>query len=277
MITQKAYAKVNLSLRITGKREDGYHLLDTLMQTVSLYDTVSVEKSEKGIEVVCNNIYSEDNICYKACKLFFEKTGIQSGVKIVIDKKIPVSAGLGGGSADAAAVLRILNNLYGDVLSFDELCELGLKLGADVPFCIKGGTARVNGIGEKLEYINPELKINLVLLKLKDKPSTAQMYKEFDAKGKFAYNSDTVPQMAKSLEKNDFKGFCDNFYNDFVSVWDIEEETEALLCCGAEKVSLSGSGPTVMGVYETKEKADVAAEKLSNRFGCVYSVTAVNE
>lgn len=277
MITQKAYAKVNLSLRITGKREDGYHLLDTLMQTVSLYDTVSVEKIEKGIEVVCNNICSEDNICYKACKLFFEKAGIQSGVKIVIDKKIPVSAGLGGGSADAAAVLRILNKLYGDVLSFDELCELGLKLGADVPFCIKGGTARVNGIGEKLEYINPELKINLVLLKLKDKPSTAQMYKEFDAKGNFAYNSDTVLKMAKSLEKSDFKGFCDNFYNDFISVWDIEEETKALLCCGAEKVSLSGSGPTVMGVYESKEKADVAAEKLSNRFSCVYSVTTVNE
>ncbi len=277
MFSENAYAKVNLSLLITGKREDGYHLLDTVMQTVSLYDTIKVYKNEESIiSVICDNavISGSDNICYKAASLFYEHTGINKGVTIEIIKRIPLAAGLGGGSADAAAVLRLLNKLYGEPLSYEKLCEIALLLGADVPFCIKGGTARVTGIGEHLEPVDSALQVYIVLIKEGIKNSTAQMYKEFDMKCDFSHN-DTVEKMVNSLKQGDYKSFLNTVYNDFSLVSNYKEIENRLYQVGADAVSVSGSGPTVMGIFKSKEKADKAAEILSNEYSNVYSVKGV--
>lgn len=277
MFSENAYAKVNLSLLITGKREDGYHLLDTVMQTVSLFDTVKVYKNEENrISVICDNaaISGSDNICYKAASLFYEHTGINKGITIEIIKRIPLAAGLGGGSADAAAVLRLLNKLYGEPLSYENLCEIALQLGADVPFCIKGGTARVTGIGEYLEPVDIALKMYIVLIKEGIKNSTAQMYKEFDMKCEFSHK-DTVERMVDSLKQGNYESFINTVYNDFSLVSDYNEIKNQLYLAGADAVSVSGSGPTVMGIFKTKEKADNAAKTLSEKYTNVFSVYGV--
>lgn len=280
MFSQNAYAKVNLSLLITGINDNGYHILDTVMQTVSLYDTVTVCKNNENIiDVLCDNneLSGENNICYKAAQLFYKTVHVQSGVTIKIIKKIPQAAGLGGGSADAAAVLNLMNRLYNYPLSYSELCDIALELGADVPFCIKGGSARVGGIGEDLEYIKRTLPLYLVLVKDMEKPSTGYMYKEFDRIGKFSINSQRSEQMVKGLESGDYREFVNAFYNDFSSVWDYTDLKEQLVKIGADGVSLSGSGPTVMGVFSSKEKADKAADILLQKYSNVFSVTAVGE
>lgn len=277
MFSENAYAKVNLSLLITGKREDGYHLLDTVMQTVSLYDTVSVcENNIDEIKVLCDDslINGEENICYKAAVLFFEQAKMKKGVNIEIIKRIPLAAGLGGGSADAAAVLRLLNKLFGEPLFYEELCQIGLKLGADVPFCIKGGTARVKGIGEKLSTINPALKTYMVLIKEGIKSSTAQMYRQFDMNCDFS-DRDTVDRMVESLENGNYNDFTATVYNDFSLVLNYEDIKMSLVELGADAVSVSGSGPTVMGIFKTKEKADSAAKILSEKYSNVFSVYGV--
>ncbi len=277
MFSETAYAKVNLSLLITGKREDGYHLLDTVMQTVSLYDTVKVSKNNSDeINVFCDNdhICGEDNICYKAAVLFLERSKIDNGVNIEIIKRIPLAAGLGGGSTDAAAVLRLLNRLFDEPLSYDDLCKIGLKLGADVPFCIKGGTARVKGIGEKLESINPALNTYIVLIKEGNKNSTAQMYRQFDLNCEFS-DADIVDKMSLSLENGNYNDFISTVYNDFSLVSDYEGIERNLKEVGADAVSVSGSGPTVMGIFKTKEMADNAVKILSKKYSNVFSVQGV--
>ncbi|MEE0946497.1 MAG: 4-(cytidine 5'-diphospho)-2-C-methyl-D-erythritol kinase [Acutalibacteraceae bacterium] len=274
MFSENAYAKVNLSLLITGKRQDGYHLLDTVMQTVSLSDVITVKDNEEiGIKVICDNssIDNKENICYKAAELFFERTDIKRGVTIEINKNIPLAAGLGGGSADAAAVLRILNKLYAKPLSYDQLCEIGLKLGADVPFCINGGCARVKGIGEEIKKIPSKLKLYIVLVKDALKASTGQMYGDFDKLNRNAELSDISGKMEESLCNGDYGQFCEAFYNDFSLVSNYSYISKRLIELGADAVSLSGSGPTVMGIFSSKEKADSVAQLLDNEYKFVFS------
>lgn len=279
MISEKAYAKVNLSLYITGVRDDGYHLLDTVMQRVSLYDTVNVSKNEVDIiKVISDNtsILDENNICFAAAKAFFEKTGISSGVNIEVIKKIPLAAGLGGGSADAATVLNILNKMYSYPLSYEQLCEIGLGLGADVPFCIKGGCARVMGIGEAIENTHRNLPLYIVLIKNGEKASTGQMYKAFDMLDrKKAENRNA--DMVKGLENGDLDMFLKTVHNDFSYVWNYDDIKADLVKNGAKCVSLSGSGPTVMGFFDDKEKADIAADTLIKKYPLTFSVCAVSE
>lgn len=276
MISEKAYAKVNLSLLITGKTDNGYHLLDTVMQTVSLYDIVSIEKNSiNEIKVIYDNvsISDENDICYRAVELFKRTANVTDFFTVNVNKNIPLLAGLGGGSTDAAAVLRGLNKIYGDVLNNSQLCEIGLKLGADVPFCINGGCARARGIGEKIEQINRKLPLNIVLIKDGDKDSTGQMYKEFDLKGDFSHSSSVVIDSVKALENNDFNLFIRSCYNDFTKVSNDENIRDALLCAGASAVSLSGSGPTAMGFFSSKNEADIAEKLLKDKFSFVCSVT----
>ena len=154
----KAYGKVNISLDVVGKREDGYHLLSMIMQNIDLYDEIEVEKQECGIILECNKSYvpvDNRNLAYKAAEIFKERYDIVDGVKINIEKNIPVSAGLAGGSTDAAAVLKVMNKLFNVNATEEELMELGLKLGADIPYCIHGGTALCEGIGEIITPIKP--------------------------------------------------------------------------------------------------------------------------
>lgn len=280
MISLSAFAKVNLSLFITGVRDDGYHLLDTVMQTVSLYDTVDIALRDDGeIRVSCNKgeIKGENNICYKAAKLFMESAEIKCGADINVVKRIPLAAGLGGGSADAAAVLKGMNMLSGGLLSYEQLCDISLKLGADVPFCIRGGTARVTGIGENIEFINRSLPLYLLLIKDAEKPSTSYMYKEFDRIGKSLRDSDLIYKTVKGLENSDYECFKESFYNDFSCVWNYDEVKKALISSGADAVSLTGSGPTVMGLFETEKKAQEAYEKLKDKYTDIYLAKAIDE
>ncbi len=280
MISVNAYAKVNLSLEIKGKREDGYHIIDTVMQTISLCDIVYIKKVSNGeITIICDDeeLSGENNLCYKASRLFFDKTKINGGCNINIKKNIPVSAGLGGGSADAAATLKGLNRLYGQPLDLSELKKLALFLGADVPFFIEGGTARAGGIGEELNKICSNLHLYLLLIKDGEKPSTAFMYKKIDELGVSSSGEKISDDCEKSLLKGDFELFKSSFKNDFSLVWNYKKIKQDIMENGGEQVSLSGSGPTVIGVFNNKNKAKNAFEILKSKYDCIYYAESVNE
>lgn len=247
----KANAKINFSLSVCGKRDDGYHLIDTVMHSVSLYDTVSIEKSD-DISVVCGEVLEEENIAYKAAKLFFEAVKIDGGCKIEIEKNIPLSAGLGGGSSDAAAVLLGLDKLYNTSLSYEELCGMALKLGADVPFFIKGGCMRSEGIGEILTPASPLKKGYILLAKADEKPSTGEMYRRLDAQDTVL--ADTVSVLA-AIKENDLLKLSKYLYNAFETVWPQSLVKAALLKTDAIAVALTGSGPTWFAVFDDELKA----------------------
>ena len=256
-----ANAKINFTLDIKGKREDGYHLIDSVMQSVSLFDIVTVEKADK-ISVICGDdeISGEKNIAFKAAKEFFLYTKINGGAQINIEKYIPKAAGLGGGSADAAVVIVGLNDLYKTALAQEELSDIGLKVGADVPFCIIGGTVRATGIGEILETLPDFPKKHIVIVKNGDKLSTKEIYKKIDEGESL---SPKTKDFIKCLSEGEFSKALENTGNAFLSVCDIDNiKTSAKyfepLCIG-----LSGSGPSVYAVFEDEKNAKEFANELS--------------
>lgn len=256
----KANAKINLSLKINGKREDGYHLIDTVMHSISLYDEIEIEKA-KGITVKCDKyaIEQEKNIAYKAAKLFFEDYGIKGGVDISIKKNIPSPAGLGGGSADAAAVLLGLRSIYKNDISNADLEKTALKLGADVPFFIEGGCKRAEGIGEILSDVTP-LNNGYILLALAEtKPSTAEMYRIVDKTKPLDCDTDMV---IKAIEQNDIVLLSKSIANSFSAVWENSFVKKALLEQSPLAVSLTGSGPTWFALFDNCEKAEKAKSVL---------------
>lgn len=270
-ITAVANAKINLSLDITGKREDGYHLIDTVMQSVTLSDIVTVKKA-KDIKVTSSKpeLSGKDNICHKAAELFFEKTEIGAGAHVFIKKNIPQAAGLGGGSADAAATLLGLDSLYKTNLSYEALCNIALKLGADVPFFITGGTKRAEGIGEKLTDLKPFNLGCFVLAKADSKPSTKEMYQKLDNKEHKAVDTQAV---IKYCETNDLKGLCSVMDNSFASVWGNNLTLERLKKFESSGVGLSGSGPTYFIVFESREKAKLCEKQLKKEGIFAFTVT----
>jgi len=179
----RAYAKLNLTLKINGKRPDGYHDIDSVMQSISLHDEVDIKTTDSGINVSCSISGIENNTAQKAAELFLNETKIKSGVNIHIKKNIPVSAGLGGGSADAAATLIGMYKLFNINLHKDKLLEIGAKIGSDVPFCLVGGTARCIGRGEMVERINPQTGSVFMLIIPKIEVSTKIVYNKYDQVG----------------------------------------------------------------------------------------------
>lgn len=252
----KANAKINLSLSVLGKRFDGYHELDTVMQSISLNDTVYIEKSDK-ITVECGEFGGEDNIAFKAAEAFFKASGINAGAKIKIEKRIPSAAGMGGGSADAAAVLVGLDKLYEAELSYERLLSVAVKLGADVPFLIRGGTARAKGIGELLEPLKPIGGCYFLIAKGENKPSTGEMFRRLDSA---KYNKPDIEKTVSALNSGDLSAVFSSLDNSFAALWQESHVKAELLKTDADGVSLSGSGPAWFAVYRDKEKA-VAAEK----------------
>lgn len=252
----KANAKINLSLSVLGKRFDGYHELDTVMQSISLNDTVYIEKSDK-ITVECGEFGGEDNIAFKAAEAFFKASGINAGAKIKIEKRIPSAAGMGGGSADAAAVLVGLDKLYEAELSYERLLSVAVKLGADVPFLIRGGTARAKGIGEILEPVKPLCDCYFLIAKGENKPSTGEMFRRLDSA---KYNKPDIEKTVSALNSGDVSAVFSSLDNSFAALWQESHVKAELLKTDADGVSLSGSGPAWFAVYRDKEKA-VAAEK----------------
>lgn len=268
-VTAKAYAKINLYLDITGKRSDGYHELDSVFQSVSLCDEVTVSLCQDGIVVVCDRdeLSGRDNIVYKACELFFSTINYSGGARVQIKKNIPVAAGLAGGSADAAATLFVLNQLLGNKFSLDGLCGLALKLGADVPFCLVGGTARVKGIGEQITPVKtPEL--HYVLIKEREKQSTGKMFSLID-NTEYSANS-SIDNLIDGMEREDIKIISQNLFNAFAFCWDFDEMASPFNEFSPLGVFLSGSGPTVCALFNSqkaaKECAKILCEKGFNAF-----------
>ena len=232
-----ACAKINLSLSVLGKREDGYHELDTVMQSVDLSDTVYIEKC-RGIITDCKGISAEENIAARAARLFCEKTGAE-GCKIKIEKRIPAAAGLGGGSADAAAVLAGLNRLYKTGISKTELCEIAVKIGADVPFLIAGGTARARGIGEKLTPLMPLKDCWFLLAKAEEKPSTAEMFSRLDSTD---YIKPDIEKTVNAVNCGDLNGVLENLGNSFEILWSKSALKEMLSSTHPAACPLWGGG-----------------------------------
>lgn len=267
-IKVKAYAKINLLLDIIYRRTDGYHDLFMIMQSIGIYDTVTVtETKSKKITITCNidDIpLDEHNIAYKAATAFFDSTKIKNkGVNIDIVKRIPHAAGMAGGSADGAGVLVALNELTGAGLSDDELCAVGVKIGADVPFCIKGGTLLAQGIGDVLNKVKPLRKCYIVIAKPDCSVNTASAYKQFDECGK-VHTPDKLG-MLYAMQSRDLKEICskmENVFEQFIAVENKVEIKDIMRANAALGVCMSGSGPTVFGIFDNKDSAEKCALEL---------------
>lgn len=287
-ILLKANAKINLSLDVLGKRDDGYHEVKMIMQSINLHDDVYIEitddYTDDGIYISCNKPWiptGSGNIAYKAAKLIKKKYEIKKGIKIKIIKNIPVSAGLAGGSTDAAAVIKGINKLFSLNLDNKEMMELGKTIGADVPFCITGGTVLSEGIGEVLTPVRSFRNVNIVLVKPKVSVSTAWVYKNLDLNN--ISERPDIPLILDAIEKEDIGCVAKNMKNVLEAVTAkkhqvIEEIKEKLINFGALGSMMSGSGPTVFGIFENKEKARLAYVKMKNsKCECFMAETLCEE
>lgn len=282
----KARAKINLSLDVIGRRNDGYHDVQMIMQSISLHDKVFLDTiDEKCIKIKCDKHWvpsNSDNIAYKAAAAIMGKYDLPKGVAIKIVKKIPVAAGLAGGSADAAAVLKGMNDLFSLDLKEEDLMKLGKSIGADVPFCVKGGTMLAEGIGEILSDIAPLKNVNIVLVKPRISVSTAWVYNNLDI-GKISSRPDTR-LLVKLIENQDIKNIGKNMVNvlEAVTVSRYEvigEIKDRLVELGALGSMMSGSGPTVFGIFDSRVKAENAHKNISkdNKWECILTETFCEE
>ncbi len=260
-----APAKINLFLDVLGKRDDGYHEIRSVMQSVSLYDEISLEilpSSNTKIELsgTTNVIkWDESNLAYKACALFLSRLGKSDVlIKIHIDKHIPIGAGMAGGSADASGVLILLNQAFDFPFSTDELCEIGAKLGADIPFCIKGGTCLCEGIGEKLTPIKSLSEMNILCAIDDSNVSTPQAYKMIDEKyGEGRTNGVDISPLMNAIDDENVQGIASSLYNKFEGVIipqnpKINEIKSVMIENGALGALMSGSGPSVFGIFPSE-------------------------
>lgn len=272
-ITLCAYAKVNLFLDITGTLPNGYHSLNTVMQQISWCDkvTVSFEKADENrIEIHCDNPgvpCDERNIAFKAADLFMKKADTKGKACVWIEKHIPLMAGLGGSSTDGAAVLKGLNTVLNKPFPEEELEKMGAVLGADVPFCIRGGTAFCQGIGEKMTDVRTIEHCSFVVVKPDFSCNTAQAYRLYD---KNPVKPKGEPrEMLDALEKSDIKVVGSGLYNVFEELYKdsrIDRIKSELISRGAVGAALSGSGSAVFGIFDNKGLAVKAAEELSYPF-----------
>ncbi len=248
----KAPAKINICLDIVGKRQDGYHLLHTVMHQIPLYDIINVEKADT-ITVDCIGLENEKNIANKAAVAFFNYTKIQGGAKICIEKHIPKEAGLGGGSSDAASVIKALNDIYKTNLSDNEMCEIAVTVGADVPFFIIGGCCEAKGIGEKLTPVKKLPPCYTVVVKPKFSASTKEAFKVIDSCTPPAH-TDTC-EIVNALNKGDLRFVAQNMFNVMEINDDIIKIKEQMLDNGALGAVMSGSGSSVFALFDNYELA----------------------
>ena len=271
----QAFAKINLGLDVLGKREDGYHEVRMIMQTIRMYDQLDMRKSvEPGIHLTTNKKYipvDENNLVWRAAKLMMDTCGIMEGVSIHLHKVIPVAAGMAGGSSDAAATLVGMNRLFHCGLSKEKLMELGVQIGADVPYGVLRGTALAEGIGEKLTVLPPMPDCWILIGKPGISVSTKYVYTTLDL------NTDTVHPdidgMKKALEDGNLYGITERMGNVLQDVTipaypEVERIKEQMKALGAVNAMMSGSGPTVFGIFDNEEKAQKACQKLRESGSC---------
>ncbi len=275
MVEEKAYAKINLVLNIGDLRPDGYHDIQTIMQSLELHDDVTVEQTGgTGITVTASVDTiptDESNLAVKAVKAFAAKTGVPAdGLSIHIEKRIPVAAGLGGGSSDAAATLRALNVLYETNLSVDELAEIGIEVGSDVPFCVHGGCAYVEGKGDMVVPTTPMPQCIIVIGKPDLAISTEKMYQRFD-QAELPQRADHTPEIMLGLRWENLKAVAESVGNAFEQVLMKNERNtvdmmkEVMNQFGTLGTAMTGSGPAVFGIFDNELYARVASETLRQR------------
>ncbi len=276
-ISVLARAKINLNLEITGKRPNGYHDIASVFQSVSLSDRLDialddsgfVTLSTKGAEIVGKNL------SLIAAELFLREISSPKGAKITLTKSIPLSSGMGGGSADAAATLIALNTLFGYPLTENKLLELGLSLGADVPFCLLGGTKKAEGLGEILTPITPLSGYYCIIIKTFKKSSTGDMYRLTDSK---PYGLSKTDRIAELLSSGDISGLNKLCRNDFLAVSPDKDAQEKIIkelySLGADLAGLTGSGPTLFGLF--KENPEKLLPGLKEKYAEVYLAQTVN-
>jgi len=256
-IQLKALAKINLGLDVLRRREDGYHEVKMIMQTIGLHDDLEIRKTKTpGIQVKTNLYYlptNENNLVYKAAKLLMDEFQIQDGVSIQLKKRIPVAAGMAGGSSDGAAVLWGINQMYGLGLSMQALMERGVRLGADVPYCIQRGTALAEGIGEKLSVLPPMPKCTILIAKPGISVSTKFVYENLHANDLKPEQHPDVDSMIEAMRQKDLGLLCSRMGNVLETVTIpaypvINEIKRTMMDNGAIGSMMSGSGPTVFGI-----------------------------
>lgn len=261
MIKRKAYAKVNLGLDVVRKREDGYHEVKMVMQTIGIHDVLSFQKQEAGITLDIDRVElpkDGNNLIYRTAKLIMEEYSLKEGIKIQLKKNIPIAAGLAGGSTDAAAVFKGMNELFQLGMTPERMAELGVKIGADVPYCLMGGTALAEGIGEKLTPLPAAPMAILLVAKPDISVSTKHVYESLKAK-EIMFHPD-IDGMVKAVSRRDLEGIIDRMKNVLESVTAqeypiIDQLKDFMKEQGAEQAIMSGSGPTVFGIFDSQEKA----------------------
>ena len=266
----KAYAKINLTLDITGRDERGYHLLSSLFAEISLADTVVVTEGGNGITLSCNLPYvpvDDRNLCYKAAQNFLREFSLSGDFHIDLTKRIPVCSGLGGGSSDAAAVLRLLCAHFGIDVTSARVLRVAANIGADVPFFLQGGLCLAEGIGERLTPL-PRLEgYTVVLVKTAERASTPDVYRTYDSCSR--KNTFTTPSFLEALRNGkDVAPYVSNHLADAASVLcpSVPVLKKQLLALGADAAEMSGSGSAVYGLFRDAEKAKTAAKNIKTQF-----------
>lgn len=266
-ITLKALAKINLGLDVIRRREDGYHEVRMVMQTIHLYDRLDIARShEPGIRIQSNLNFlpvNENNLVYKAGKLLMDEFGITDGVDVKLTKRIPVAAGMAGGSTDAASMLYGMNQIFDLGLSRKALMERGVQIGADVPYCLMRGTALAQGIGEKLSQLPPMVKCPVLIAKPAVSVSTRFVYQNLKLDEHTKHPD--IDALIGAIKRKDFTGICGKMGNVLESVTIpnypvIAEIKEKMMEAGAAHAMMSGSGPTVFGLFEDEETAQRARD-----------------
>ncbi len=271
-IELKSLAKINLGLDVLGRRENGYHDVRMIMQSIYLYDEVKIRRTKNpGIEIKTNLYFlptGKENIAYKAAEMLIEEFHIEEGVHITLNKHIPVAAGMAGGSSNAAAVLYGMNKMFDLKLTQTELMERGVKLGADVPYCIMRGTVLAEGIGEELTTLTPMPKCFVLIAKPPISVSTKVVYEALDSKELVEHPD--IDGLIEGLKKRDLKTIASCMGNVLEDVTIpmhpvIEEIKQEMKNAGALNAMMSGSGPTVFGLFETKAAARKAQDRIRRR------------
>lgn len=268
-ISLKALAKINLGLDVVRRRDDGYHEVRMIMQTINLFDRLEIKKIKESAIKIHTNLFflpvNENNLVYKAAKLLIDEFGIQEGVSVGLTKKIPVAAGMAGGSTDAAAMLFGMNRLFGLGLSKKQLMERGVKIGADVPYCIMRGTALAEGIGDKLSPLPAMVKCPVLIAKPQISVSTKFVYQNLKLDDKTGHPD--IDRLIEDIRNKDLKAVSDHMGNVLESVTIpnypvISQIKEQMMDSGAVGSMMSGSGPTVFGLFDDSRTAQLAFGKI---------------
>ena len=280
-IVLQSYGKINLSLDVLHKRTDGYHELNTIMQQIDLKDTIVLKNRKKGVKIQCNENevpLDNTNLVYKAWEKIIEKTGVNRGIHITIHKNIPIASGLAGGSSNGAAVLKGLNALWDLNFSEEELREIGLEIGADVPFCIMGGTAHAEGIGEKLTKLKSFSNKMVLLANVGIPISTAYVYQNLNLNN--VNRRIDIDKMVQYIEQDNLSKLAENMANIMEQVVIkehpiIDELKKDMIKYGALGSIMSGSGPTVFGLFDDEEKLHRCKKELEKKVKKVFTAKTI--